>query len=170
MERIVNERLVWYLEPNGHISNLQCGFQNKRSTTDHLFHLEITISETFIRNKYRTAIFFDLEKAYDTTWKYGIMRDRHDLSLKAWLNTLFLLDRKFKIRIGSSISDMKNQEEGVPQGSVLSVTLFSFKINNMTKCLFPRVDGSLYAADLLTLQFKIYTHHGHKLQQCSDKI
>ena len=36
MERMVNDGLVWYQESNGLISRLQCGFRNKRSTTDHL--------------------------------------------------------------------------------------------------------------------------------------
>ena len=32
----------------------------------------------------------------------------------------------------------------MPQGSILSVTLFSVKINNITQCLKPDVDYSLY--------------------------
>ena len=28
------------------------------------------------------SIFFDREKAYDTIWKYGIMRDLHDMDLR----------------------------------------------------------------------------------------
>ena len=66
IERMINDRLVWYLESNGLISNLQCGFRSKRCTTDHLVRLEIVIREAFIRNEHLTAIFFDLEKAYDT--------------------------------------------------------------------------------------------------------
>ena len=27
------------------------------------------------KKEHLTAVFFDLEKTYDTTWKYGIMRD-----------------------------------------------------------------------------------------------
>jgi hypothetical protein len=27
------------------------------------------------------SIFFDLEKAYDTTWKYGILKDLFDMGL-----------------------------------------------------------------------------------------
>ena len=53
---------------------------------------------------------------------------------------------------------MKNQEEGVPKGSVLSVTLFSIKINNITKCLSPGVDGSLYEDDLLICYRSKYIH------------
>ena len=160
MEKI-NDRLVWYLESNGLISNLQCGFRSKRCTTDHLVYLETVIREAFIRNKHLAAIFFNLEKAYDTTWKYGIMRDLHDLGLKDRLPHFisgFLSDHKSKVRIGSTLSNMKNQEEGVLQASVLSVTLFSIKIN-ITRCLTPGVDRSLYVDDLFILQVKIYTHH-----------
>ena len=82
---MINDRLVWYLESNGLISNLQCGFHSKRCTTDHLVHLETIIREAFIRNKHLAAIFFDLEMAYDTMWKYGIMRDLRDLGLKGRL-------------------------------------------------------------------------------------
>ena len=116
-ERIINDRLVWYLESNGLISNLQCRFHSKRCTTDHLVHLETVIREAFIRNRHLAAIFFDLEKAYDTTWKYGIMKDLHDFGLKGRLPHFiseFLSDCKFKGRIGSTLSDMKNQEERVP--------------------------------------------------------
>jgi hypothetical protein len=31
------------------------------------------------------SIFFDLEKAYDTTWKYGILKDLFDMGLKGKL-------------------------------------------------------------------------------------
>ena len=39
------------------------------------------------------------------------------------------------------------KEMGVPQGSILSVTLFSVKINSITQCLKPGVDCSLYIDD-----------------------
>ena len=68
MERMINDRLVWYVESNGFISNLQCGFHSKRCTTDHLVHLEMVIRAAFIRNEHLAAIFFDLEKAYHTIW------------------------------------------------------------------------------------------------------
>ena len=31
------------------------------------------------------SVFFDLEKAYDTTWKYGIMKGLHDMDLRGGL-------------------------------------------------------------------------------------
>ena len=47
------------------------------------------------------------------------------------------------------MSEAHNQEQGVPQGSILSVILFSHKINNIVKCLNPGVDCSLYVDDCL---------------------
>ena len=45
----------------------------------------------------------------------------------------FLKSRQFKFRVGSTLSDSVDQEMGVPQGAILSVTLFSIKINVLQK-------------------------------------
>jgi ribonuclease HI len=152
LERMINSRLVWYLESNNLISPFQSGFRHGRSTNDHLVRLETFIRDAFIKREHLVAVFFDLEKAYDTTWKYGILNDLHDLGLKGRLPSFilnFLSDREFKVRVGSTLSDIHDQETGVPQGSILSVTLFNIKINSITKCLTPGVDCSLYVDDFL---------------------
>ena len=134
LERMINERLVWYLEKNNIITEFQSGFRHQRSTNDHLVRLETFIREAFIKKEHLVAVFFDLEKAYDTTWKYGIMNDLHEIGLKGRLPIFvqnFLSNREFKVRVGSTLSEAHNQEQGVPQGSILSVTLFSLKINNI---------------------------------------
>ena len=58
-------------------------------------------------------------------------------------------DRSFNVRIGSTFSDTFNQEQGVPQGSILSPTLFNIKINNIVKCVND-TDSSLYVDDFCT--------------------
>ena len=75
MECMVNKRLVWYLESNKLIRNSQCGFWKWRSTTDHVVELETSIREANIQIQHLIAVFFDLEKAYETTWKFGITLD-----------------------------------------------------------------------------------------------
>ena len=152
MERMINDRLTWFLESNNIITNFQSGFRHQRSTNDHLVRLETFIREAFIKKEHLVSVFFDLEKAYDTTWKYGIMKDVHDIGLKGRLPLFlqnFLTDREFKVKVGSTLSELHNQEQGVPQGSILSVTLFSLKINNIVKTLNPGVDCSLYVDDFL---------------------
>ena len=82
MERMINDRLVWFLESNNLISGNQPGVRKNYSTNDHLVRLESFIRDAFIKKEHCVAIFFDLEKTYDTTWKYGIMKDLHDIGLR----------------------------------------------------------------------------------------
>ena len=50
-----------------------------------LVRLETFIRDTFVKKEHVVAVFFDLEKAYVTTWKYGILRDLHELGIKGRL-------------------------------------------------------------------------------------
>ena len=77
LERMVNTRFVWYLENYGILDKTQCGFRKHRSTTDHLVSLERYIRDAFTQKQQVVGLFFDLEKAYETTWQYGIIRDLH---------------------------------------------------------------------------------------------
>ena len=57
--------------------------------------------------------FFYLEIAYDTTWKYGIMKDLYDTGLHSHLPLLiqiFLSDRSFRVRVGNLYSNIYSQE------------------------------------------------------------
>ena len=129
------------------IVGAKTGSWKRRGTIDHLIRLETFIREVFIRKQHLTAVFFDLKKAYGTMSKYGIMRYLYDLGLRGRLPMFlknFLFERTFRVRVGSTFSDSQYQEEGVPQGSILSVTLFSIKINNIVKCLTPSIDCAFY--------------------------
>ncbi|MCG8430697.1 MAG: endonuclease/exonuclease/phosphatase family protein [Candidatus Omnitrophica bacterium] len=152
MERMVTNRLNWFLESNNILSPYQCGFRTKRSTNDHLVRLESFVRESFIANQHLVAIFFDLEKAFETTWKHGILQNLHDLGLRGHLPTFiqnFLQHRSFQVQVGSCISEAFEQEQGVPQGSILSPALFNIQINSITETLRPSADCSLYVDDFV---------------------
>ena len=51
LERIINRRLVWYLESNNLITKLQSGFRAERSTNDNLVRLENFIRDAFIKRE-----------------------------------------------------------------------------------------------------------------------
>ena len=131
---MINKQLVWYLESNNLITKFQSGFRAERSTNDNLFRLETFIRDAFIKREHVVAVFFDLEKAYDTTWRYGILKDLHNFGLKGRLPNFiksFLEDRIIQVRVGST--DLYDQEQGVPQGAILSTTLFNVKLNDISK-------------------------------------
>ena len=174
LERMINDRLVWFLEYNNILTDIQCGFRKQKSTIDHLVRLESFIRDAFLNKQEVVSIFFDLEKAYDTTWKYGILKDLHEAGLRGRMPAFiskFLENRNFRVRLGSTLSDPFEQEMGVPQGSILSVTLFSLKINSLAKVLSKDVEGSLYVDDfLMSYRAKTSKTCERQLQGCLHKI
>ena len=140
---MINTQLVWYSESNNLISPVQSGFRSERSTNDNLIRLESFIRDAFIKKEHVVAVFFDLEKAYDTTWRYGILRDLHELGLKG----------RLPVFIKSFLADRCMQ---VPVGSTLSV---------------PKTEGSLYIDDFcICYRSKSMRTNKRHLQQCLNKI
>ena len=150
MEKIMYTRLVWNLESNNLLSQLQFGFKKNSSTLDPLLRLTNHIQEGFANQCQTVAVFFDMQKAYDTTWRFGIIKELDRMGLKGnminFINSFFS-DRFVKVRVGNAISSPYQQEEGIPQGSVLSVACFAVAINNIFKAVAPPVKDSLFVDD-----------------------
>ena len=66
----------------------------------------------------------------------------------------FLSNRSLKVRIGSVHSTAYPQEEGLPQGSVLSPTLFNIAINSLFETVPIGVQGLAYADDFAIISSK----------------
>ena len=76
-----------------------------------------------------------------------------------------------QVRTGSTLSDLYDQEQGVPQESILSTTLFNIKINNTVNCLSNETDGSLYVDDFgICYRSKNMRTIELHLQQCVNRI
>ena len=153
MERMVNERLIHYLEETGRLSKHQAGFRSERCTTDQLASLESFLRDAMTNKDHVVAVFFDLSKAYDTAWKHGIMQDLYDMELRGNLPKFvlnFMTDRTFSILLNANIGHTKfTQEEGVPQGAILSTTLFNVKLNDIAKQISGGTKCSLYVDDFV---------------------
>ena len=52
---------------------------------DHLVRFETFVREGFLNGDHVVSIFFNLEKAYDTTGKYRIMKDKYNMDLSGHL-------------------------------------------------------------------------------------
>ncbi|GFV61763.1 putative RNA-directed DNA polymerase from transposon X-element [Trichonephila clavipes] len=125
------------------------GFRKGRSTLDNLVFLESQIRDAFVRRNHLVSLFFDIEKAYDHTWRYGIIRNMYEFGLRGNLPIFInFLVSYFNVRIGHSSSHKFMQDHGVPQGSVLSVTLFNIHMSNILHQLPPSVRGMLCVDDL----------------------
>ena len=57
-------------------------------------------------------------------------------------------ERWIKVKVGGSTSQNKQTDLGIPQGGLLSITLFLVSVNGILGELGNGVDGSLFADDL----------------------
>ena len=152
MEKIINSRLTQYLECNSILSNFQYGFRKQRSTIDSLTRFENDIRMSFSRHEMVLCVFFDLTKAYDTTCRVMILQELKNSGISGNMAIYiqnFLSERTFSTIIGNSKSRLMIQEEGVPQGSVLSCSLFSLALNSIARCLPPNIECSMYVDDFM---------------------
>ena len=60
----MNARLMWCLESECHLSDVQCGFRQNYSTFGHIVRFETFVRETVIKKERVIALCFDLEKVY----------------------------------------------------------------------------------------------------------
>lgn len=155
METMVNNRLKHHLEQNQLLAETQSGFRNKRSTLDQLIRLEANIKLAFNakrkRDRHLVAIFLDLEKAFDLVWTNGLISQLNQFGITGrmhrWIAN-FLTGRTFKTRVREALSQTYTLDNGTPQGSVISPTLFNLMVNNLTYYLKNcPVDLSQFADD-----------------------
>ena len=91
----------------------------------------------------------DFSKAFDTLnhtiLQHRIFQFSNSLT-SSWFMS-FLLNRKQCTKYCDVISDPRSIDTGVPQGSILSATLFTLYINDLLKTL-PPVSSIAYADDV----------------------
>ena len=54
---MINDRLIWHLEHNNILTDIQCGFRKRKSTVDHLVRLESFIRDAFLNKQEVVSIF-----------------------------------------------------------------------------------------------------------------
>ena len=151
LEKIINARLVHTLESTSFFSPYQYGFRKARSTIDPLTKIQTDIYRSFKNKCHTVAVFFDIQKAYDTTWKHHIIKTIYNAGIRGNMGIFirnFLSNRSLKVKINKSISNAFPQQQGVPQGSVMSVTLFGVAINSIIDGISSDIGRSLFVDDL----------------------
>lgn len=121
LENMVITWLVWFLEKGSHFSPVQCFFRHLCYTVNALMQLEAAVFCNFALKQLVVSVFFYLEKAYDVTWRYGILKAFHSTGLGSNLALFlesFLRHSCFRLRVGTSLFYSLVQEEGIPQDSV----------------------------------------------------
>ena len=150
MERMVTNRLVYVLETNNYFVNYQNGFRIGRNTLDSIAVLDQDIRKAIINKESVIGVFLDIEKAYDSMWKDGVLIKLHDAGIRGrmfyWIKD-FLNNRSIQVRVGGELSMAASIENGTPQGSVISPVLFNVMINYIFQQVPSSFGKSLFADD-----------------------
>lgn len=116
--------------------------------------MEMIIREAFVKKEYAYAVFLDVTKAYDTTWRRLVLNRLSEWKiggkLLKFLETM-LHRRNFKVLANGHLSSERPMQTGLCQGSVLSVTLFLIAIDTITSIMPSGIRILLYADDIVIL-------------------
>ena len=150
MEKVINRRLVNYLEKEELLSAHQFGFRSGLGAADLLTALNHEWMNTINSGGAVRVLAVDIAGAFDKVSHagvlhkakaYGICRDLH-----RWL-TAYLTQRKLQAVVGGATSPLFPIQAGVPQGSILGPTLFLLYVNDAADVLPPGVSPATYADD-----------------------
>ncbi|KZS04179.1 Uncharacterized protein APZ42_032922 [Daphnia magna] len=73
LERILSNRLHWYLDAKGFINVSQAGFRKGCNMTDHIAELDSDIQLSCNIKQCTVSTFLDTKTAYDTVWIQGLI-------------------------------------------------------------------------------------------------
>ena len=127
IERAVHDQLYHFLTKNGVLNPCQSGFRRNHSTATTLIDVSDYILNNMNKGLITGALFLDLKKAFDTVdydillqklYNYGVTGNTLN-----WFKS-YLSDRMQAVNINSTLSDFKNVNIGIPQGSILGPLLF----------------------------------------------
>lgn len=159
VERIINRRLVEVLESNNLLDPRQYAFRQGRGIDLYLVDLEANIDEAIVKKQHSELAVLDISKAYDCISNKAIFDQLVKWGVSGRLLNYvrdFLKQRFFRIAVGGTLSERKKQTNGVPQGSVLAVTLFVIGMDSIFS-KFPKSAGArvpkifVYADDIVIL-------------------
>ena len=174
MERIINHRLMCFLETEKIISEEQSGFRQFRSTEDQVTYLSQEIEDAFQEKKVLYATWIDLQKAFDKVWTDGLLVKAQRCGIGGkmyrWISS-FLLNRKARVTVDGKVSRKFLLRHGVPQGGVISPTLFLIFKDDLVKELPKGIKAALYADDLVMWCAEEYaTTATFRMQQAANVL
>ncbi len=149
-EKIILSRLNAYIIDNRIMDERQHGFRPNKGTKTAIASTYEKIANSISEKQQVIVVLRDVKKAFDKVWHSGLKYKLIQLGLPEIIQkTLctFLDDRQAHISIGTELSNNITILSGVPQGSVLSPTLYTLFTNDLPPA-GPGCTDTLYADDV----------------------
>ena len=154
LEKIIANRLMWYVEKNKLLSPNQMAFKKGQGTSDVLLHFDNFVTNSLSSRNHISTLALDFEKAFDRIGSHVVLRQLKKWNIGPKIYNLikhFLSNRKFRVTIQNNTSAIVPLFNGIPQGSPLSVILFIIAFNEISVILsrHQHIKHTLYADDVL---------------------
>ena len=172
MERTVNARLLRHLEQNNLLGDYQSAYRKNRSTDDQLEVLAQEVENAFQMRHKVLAVFIDLTSAFDKVWKDGLLlkllRGKVEGNMFRWIRLPTVQNSQ---KLDGHMSRRVSIQQGVPQGGVVSPTLFIIFINDIVDKLKTNISRALHADDLaIWNSAECLSAARHRIQEALDHI
>ena len=133
-EKVINRRLLSFLEDYNVLSQIQTGYRKHRITEHQLALIAQEIENAFQEKKKVVAVFFDLTKAFDKGLLLKVLQSQVSGRMYKWIRC-YLQDRSARVKLDGYMS----------KSVKMSVLLY---INNITTILPRHMSNTLHADDL----------------------
>ena len=126
-EKFLTNRLLPLVEDLRTLPDRQFGSRKQHSTIEQIHRITHNISQTLEKKKYCSAVFLDIQQAFDKVWHEGLLYKFNKILPHTYYSILksYLTKRQFMVKYLDATTTTFPIEAGIPQGSVLGPLLFS---------------------------------------------
>lgn len=177
-ERVLLTRTNRHTENGEVLPDEQHGFRPFHSTTSQLHRVMKEFRLNFSRKDTTGVLLFDIEKAFDRIWHYGLIYKMIQLNYPKYIIHSvfsFVSDRKFRVALNSHLSCERSIPAGVPQGAVLSPSLYNIytsdvpTLENCVTAFYADDTAILSASEYWTDTSEYLTTAAHTLHAYYEK-
>ena len=135
LERLIANRLSWWIEEQSALCPWQAGFRTGRSTTEQCLRLSPLISDGFqwIQRRRTIVTLINFSRAYDRVWRIRLLMKMLKMDIPRpfteWLSSWFI-DLTARVWVSGSIGPSMAIKEGLPHGPVFLPILFTIYVSD----------------------------------------